>query len=235
MMKRLIRALEGFSIGEYIKYHKKKFRLRKFKNAKDLFTNIYSSNAWDDGESVSGPGSTLEYTENIRKEMPGLISSLGVRTILDAPCGDYNWFRFVERGEDLKYIGGDIVGPLIVDNEKKYGNKNTAFIQLDVTKDPLPSADLWLCRDVFIHLSTEDIFLALENYLKSDIKYLLTSDYPNCNKNTNIPTGSGRHVNLQLPPFNFCKPDISIDDWIEGHAVRTLSLWKKEDLAHILS
>jgi hypothetical protein len=199
-----------------------------------VFTKIYEENSWGSAESVSGPGSTIEYTKNIVEEFPQIVSCLGVKQILDAPCGDYNWFRLIERGEDISYIGGDIVEALVISNQKKYGNDNTRFIYLDITKDKLPEADLWLCRDCLHHLSNDDVFKVISNFLNCDIRYLLTSSYVECKMNTDILTGQGRQLNLELPPFSFCKPLLSIDDSTEGWPVRHLALWEKHQLSQSL-
>lgn len=203
--------------------------------ARNVFTRYYQRNRWGDAESVSGPGSTARYTENIRKEIPRLIQELGVRRLLDAPCGDYNWFRLIPRGEQIAYIGGDIVGEMVRRNQALYGSANTSFMQLDITRDRLPPADLWLCRDVLFHLSERDVFRALRNFLDSGIAYLLTSSHPECTENRDIPTGAFRLLNLELPPYNFSKPTASIDDWIEGYPVRTLCLWDKEAVRRSLA
>lgn len=50
-----------------------------------------------------------------------------------------------------------------------------------------------------------------------------------------MPTGSFRALNLELPPFDFCKPLLYIDDWIEGHPIRKLGLWEKQALTHALA
>jgi len=78
------------------------------------------------------------------------------------------------------------------------------IIKIDITNDPLPEADLWLCRDCFIHFSNKDIFNTLINYLNADITYLLTTTYPNTRKNKDIHTGDFHPINLEFPPFNFC-------------------------------
>ncbi|MHB1100517.1 MAG: hypothetical protein ACYCZR_13275, partial [Burkholderiales bacterium] len=44
------------------------------------------------------------------------------------------------------------------------------------------------------------------------------------------PTGSFRPLNLEKAPFSFCKPERTIDDWVEGFPVRKLCLWKREYL-----
>ncbi len=210
-------------------------RLARIGDRKQVFSHHYEVNAWDNEESVSGPGSTIEYTENIRVEIPKLVKELGVSQILDAPCGDYNWFRKIEWETDITYLGGDIVEPLVESNQRHYENQTTQFINLDIIQDELPAADLWLCRDCLFHLSNRDVLLVLDNFLKSKIRYLLTSVHPNCEKNADIPTGSFRLLNLQLPPFRLSKPLKVMDDWIEGYPVRELALWDRESLKHDLA
>ncbi len=216
----------------------RRFARRGFANmddAKEVFQHHYKSNTWRNAESVSGSGSTLEYTENIQKKIPQLAEELGVQVILDAPCGDYNWFKMVEWNTPISYIGGDIVEPLIERNSSLYGTDNTTFISLDITNDDLPKADLWLCRDCLFHLSEHDIFMALDNFLKSDVRYLLTSSHSECDMNSDIPTGAFREINLQLPPFSLGKPIREIDDWIDGHPVRRLGLWEREAVENALA
>jgi len=203
--------------------------------AQGVFTKIYEENSWKSEETPSGPGSTIEYTKNIVKEVPRIISGLMIKRILDAPCGDYNWFHLIERDDDVSYIGGDIVETLVTSNQKKYGNDNTRFMHLDITNDALPKADLWLCRDCLYHLSNDDIFKVINNFSNSDITYLLTSSHPSCKMNTNIVTGQFRQLNLELAPFLFCKPLLSVDDWIEGYPVRHLALWEKRQLSKSLT
>lgn len=206
--------------------------LERIGSAQDVFTHYYRTNRWGSEESRSGAGSTLAYTENLRKELPSLLQRLKVQVFLDAPCGDYNWFHHVSR-PGVRYIGGDIVRDLVDDNVRNYGADDTRFIQLDITRDRLPQADIWLCRDVLFHLSYADATQAIENFLTSDIPWLLTTTHPNRDCNRDIPTGSFRELNLCLPPFNFPPPQVAIDDWIEGFPVRQLGLWSREDLQAI--
>ena len=230
----LTRIPGGVRIRRALNYYRTKWKLRHFKNIEALFTHYYRENVWGDNESVSGSGSTIKYTENIRKRVPVLLEQLDVRRILDAPCGDYNWFRLIPIKNNIHYMGGDIVEPLITRNQSLYGNENTEFFKLDITRNRLPQADLWICRDCLFHFSNEMIFRTLVNFLKSDIRYFLTSIYPECQFNTDIATGSFRFLNLQLPPFDFSKPLLLIDDWIEGCTVRQMGLWERETLSRTL-
>jgi hypothetical protein len=209
-------------------------KLDLLKAGNNIFDYYYQNNTWGDSESVSGPGSTLAYTANIRTKIPELVEELGVFIILDSPCGDFNWFRAIEWNRAISYIGADIVKPLIDKNRLLYGDASKRFISLDITNDKLPQADLWLCRDCLFHLSYKDIAIAIQNFLTSDIRYILTSNHQNCTKNKDITTGSFRLLNLELPPFNLGKPIMVIDDWIEGFPERQLCLWERNTLINKL-
>ena len=211
-------------------------RLKRFEGTEDVFTNYFENRHWKGGgdETVSGAASTIQYTENIRREIPLLIKKLDVRTLLDAPCGDYNWFRMIDRAPDVHYIGADIVKPMIESNRKHYANHNTEFICLDLIKGPLPDADLWILRDCLIHLCDDDVFSILDNFLQSNIRYLLTTTHTECMRNRNIPTGSWRQINLELPPFSFCPAINYIDDDVEGTGIRKLGLWQRGELSDCL-
>lgn len=228
-LRRILTILPG---GEWLIRKRAEFlerrRLARIGNAKQVFSHYYEVNAWESEESVSGPGSTLEYTENIRRKIPPLVKELGVSSILDAPCGDFNWFQKIEWETEIAYIGGDIVEPLIERNQSLYGDQSREFINLDIVQDDLPAADLWLCRDCLFHLSNHDVLLVLDHFIKSEIRYLLTTLHPDCDRNLDIPTGSFRFINLQLPPFSLSKPTQVIADWLEGDPVRELALWDRE-------
>lgn len=205
----------------------------KDRDAGEIFSDIYKENVWENDESVSGDGSTLEYTANLRKELPMLFEKFAIKSILDAPCGDYNWFRYVPR-DGVEYAGGEVVKALVDGNNEKYRDANTSFVELDIIKDELPNCDLWFCRDVLFHFSFADIFRTMENFLNSDIKYLFTTTHTKCYKNTDILTGQFRLLNLRLAPFDLPEPIYSIEDWIEGFPERQMYLWTREAIADAL-
>ena len=196
----------------------------------DVFTDIFDQNLWRDGESISGAGSTLEYTENLRKALPGILARADARTLLDAPCGDYNWMRVVERPSGMRYIGADIVPALIDRNNERYRSPDTEFRVLDITADPLPDADVWMCRDVLFHLSYRQIDGALANFARSNIRYLLTTTHTRCKENVDVAPGGFRLLRLELPPFDFPPAEVYVEDWIPGHPPRQMGLWSREAL-----
>jgi len=205
----------------------------------DAFTSIFLNQSWveklSDPGTFSGPGSSIAYTENLRKELPAIIKNLSVKTFLDAPCGDFNWMPLVlKECPDLKYIGGDIVKPLIEQN-KQYEANNISFINLDITQDSLPSADLIMCRDCLFHLSFEDIKLFLQNFLRSDIKYLLTTSHKQ-GDNHNIDSGRYRQLDLFKDPLNFPNNYLyQIEDYIYPHPERFMYVWSKEQIQQAIN
>jgi len=232
MLRRVIGIIPG---GQRLSRYLMHRRLEKMGDMASIFQHYFKANSWGSSESLSGEGSTIAYTENIRKELPVLVEQFNVRSILDAPCGDYNWFGLIQWRSPMTYIGGDIVKPLIDRNISLFEGPATTFKTVNICVDVLPSADLWLCRDCLFHLSNRDIVLAIKNFLKSDIRYLLTTTHTTCTANKDIPTGSFRSLNLQLPPFSFCEPIAQIADWIEGFPVRYLALWDRETLEKCLA
>lgn len=171
----------------------------------DVFTTIFHRNLWMDAESASGQGSNLAETAVLREELPGLIARTGARTMLDAPCGDFNWMKETDLPVE-HYLGADIVDELVARNQRLYANERRAFLKLDITRDLPPRVDLILCRDALVHLSFEDGRAALRNFKASGSKYLLTTTFTARGENQDIRTGDWRPLNLQLPPFSFPEP-----------------------------
>ncbi len=205
-------------------------------------------NKWGDRESISGRGSNLQQTSAIIKKIPILLEKLNAKTMLDAPCGDFYWLKEAQLNID-KYIGCDIVGDLITDNQRRYANEARDFINLDLAIDPLPQVDLIFCRDCLVplpqvdlifcrdclvHLSFKDAIAVIKNFKKSNSTYLLTTIYPGIPENKDIVTGDWRAIDLQLPPYNF--PDMLeiIDEETterKDYPQKSLGLWKLSDIA----
>jgi hypothetical protein len=53
------------------------------------------------------PNSSLEETATLRQELPRLLNAFQISTVLDLPCGDFNWIQQVPLKVD-RYIGADI-------------------------------------------------------------------------------------------------------------------------------
>lgn len=204
----------------------------------DIFKSIYEKNSWRNTESSSGNGSTLSYTENLRKELPILINKFEITSMLDAPCGDFNWMKEVLPRLNVDYIGGDIVESLIYNLNKLHSNSTTQFSILDITKDKLPTTDLMICRDCLFHLEPILVKNFFKNFVSSDIKYLLTTTHVNENNNfqnvKKMKTGEYHKIDLFSEPYNLPRTVLyRIDDYISGWPKREMILFKRSDLEKI--
>jgi hypothetical protein len=177
-------------------------------NLKKVFTEIYESNSWTSSESRSGLGSELLSTETIRKELPEVFKKFNIKSVLDIPCGDFNWMNNVDLKE-VHYIGADIVENMIEDNKNNF--KDYEFKVLDITEDDLPEVDLIFARDILGHFDYENIEKTIKNIISSGSKYLLTTSFTKWEYNVDIKNGDWRPINLMLKPFLF-KPIYLINE-----------------------
>jgi SAM-dependent methyltransferase len=206
----------------------------------EIFGRIYESDAWRDprageAESRSGPGSEVARTELLRRRLTKLLLELQVKTVLDVPCGDFNWMRLTEL-PGIDYLGADIVRPMIARNRERYAQAGREFMALDMVRDPLPRADLILCRDGWVHLSFVDTARALENMLGSGAEYLLATTFTAHARNRDIATGGWRRINLQRTPYCFPPPLQTIgDERPDGTAPdKALALYRMAELGEPL-
>lgn len=152
----------------------------------------------------------------MREALPGLLRELGVKRLLDAPCGDCNWISKIDLG--VEYIGCD-VSP---EHLAKAAAAGMNVIELDIVYGVLPASDLMLCRDFHQHLPDAMVFAALYRFKLSGIPWLLATSHDNA-VNTNIrKPGEFRPINLKVGPFYLGEPERAIDD---GKG-RILGLWR---------
>ena len=196
------------------------------------FTRHWERRDWDEPETVSGRGSSLQSTAAIRRELPRLFAELGVRSVVDAGCGDFHWFSTLPVELD-SYLGIEVVEGLAAANQERYGDRRRRFTSLDVIRDPLPSADLILCRDCLVHLKNHQVSAALRNFRRSGSRFLLTTTFTGAHPNADVPLGGWRPLNLELPPFELGPPleVISEAESVEDsrYADKSLALWALQD------
>jgi len=201
----------------------------------EVFTRIYAENAWrgrGSGESKSGPGSSLTYTESMRAELPEIFEKYDIRSIIDAGCGDFTWMKEVPL-KGIDYTGLDVVDSVIEANQAKYGEAGKRFEKADLTADTLPKADLVIARDVLFHLPLNLGMAAVKNFQKSGSKYLLSTTHRDNPVNKDVATGGFRLINLEEDPFSLPPALEYIPDrgeeghYPEGHPQhhRNLGLW----------
>ena len=199
----------------------------------DIFLAIYEGNQWGSPESRSGPGSTLARAADFLPDLVTLLQTLNTRVLVDAPCGDFNWAGAVAMAVE-EYIGIDVVREIVARNQLIASSPNAVFLHRDLTRDPLPIADVVLCRDCLVHFSLSDIRRALHNFKQSGSSYLLTTTFVEHDDNPDIATGEWRPLNLERPPFCFPPPLAVVDERClhTGGVFRDkrLGLWELADL-----
>lgn len=179
----------------------------------EAFTRIYQDKLWgvdEQGQGTSGSGSTIASTEKYREMLKNFLEKNHIRSVVDVGCGDWRWLS-PEFWEGITYTGYDIVESVILKNQEKFSSPTITFIHANGIDLDLPEADLLLCKDVLQHLPNEDILKLSKQFKK--FKYcLLTNDVCWIGKNSEqingtlnkqISPGSGRMLDLTLPPFSF--------------------------------
>jgi hypothetical protein len=195
------------------------------------FRKIYASNHWG-ASARSGRGASFDQAAAVLRQLEALIEQLDVRTLLDVPCGDFTWMQHLT--SDVRYIGGDVLPELVMENEQKWSGPRRRFAVIDILKDDLPDAELLLCRDCLVHFSFDDIGAALRNISRSRCRWLLATTFPDCATNEDIATGDWRPVNLERPPFDLPPPQLLLNEQCteagDTFADKSLALWDVEDL-----
>ena len=131
-----------------------------------------------------------------------------------------------------KYIGGDLVPAIVAANQARFGNAQVEFRVIDLCLDPLPPADLLLCRDALVHFSHADIWHAIDNILTAEIRLLASTTFHQANENIDIETGlHWRPLNLEAAPFHFPPCLLSLR---EGSPERRLSVWLVSEIREAL-
>jgi hypothetical protein len=233
-------GLMGFLliVVRYLSNYKKRRYMRdvlRKDNMEEKFQLIYERELWGSKESKSGLGSELEYTLPLRSWLIENIPMLDVKKLIDAPCGDFNWMRFVLEEVNVEYLGLDIVDSIVKRNNLLFSKPNLSFARANICEDAIPGADLIIVRDCLFHLSDRDINDFLENLNKTDYKYLMTTTHivNDCYQNENIITGDFRIIDLFSSPYSFPlnKVVARVNDYPPNYPIkREMILLEKKDV-----
>lgn len=208
------------------------YQLRS-KDIEQVFTEIYRTKAWGGAHSISGTGSDIDQTRLLVRQLPVFFRDFAISVVLDIPCGDFSWMKDVDLS-NINYTGADIVEELLTKNTRSYGDEGRRFTRLDLTKDPLPNADLILCRDCLVHFSFVDTFRALANLCAGESRYIAATTFTDRTRNRNIVTGQWHPLNLEMPPFELPRPVTLINEGCTenkgGYADKALGIWRTADI-----
>jgi hypothetical protein len=94
-----------------------------------------------------------------------------------------------------RYVGCDVVPDLIAEHRRRYAGSKVEFVWLDIIEDELPFGDVATVRQVFQHLSNDQISAALPKLAR--YKHLIVTEHvprgpfrPNVDK----PMGPGTRL-----------------------------------------
>ena len=194
------------------------FLKKRFDRA-GYFDRVYLNNLFLGRESLSGEGSTLNSTRIIQAEIIKIVKEFTINSILDLPCGDLNWMQMIFGSITAEYTGADISESVIKANKEKFPTKN--FIQMDIYREVPKKYDLIFCRDLLVHMPLEEGLTSIKNFRQSGSKYLLTTTFSDRKNNLKLDYSKKivqwRPLNLSLPPFNFPRPELLINEKCMEH------------------
>lgn len=207
---------------------------------RDNLRSVFETKSWAGKSGAhprSGPGSDMASTERLRAALPGLFDRYQVKTLIDAPCGDWFWMQAVDLS-GIIYIGGDISANLIAENQARFAAPNISFRHLDITSDPLPAGDLFLCRDCLFHLKFWLRWKFFENFAASENRLLLLTMHHVTENQPVLANGGFQRFNPTLAPFHLPSPLELIRETPDGTSeaeARSLGLWSREQVADALA
>jgi SAM-dependent methyltransferase len=200
-----------------------------YDNSEKVFTEIYETGGWGfdkEGKGFSGLGSTLLNSMSYIVFLQDFIKANRITTVVDAGCGDWTFSKEIKWG-NVQYLGVDVVKNVIDEDINKYSAENIHFQQIDILKDPLPPADLLICKDVLMHLTNDDIVDFLERN-KQYKHYLFTNNVDfesSSNMNKDIMRGDFRPLDITKEPFNV--NGVKIFTYYTDHAMKQVVYYGK--------
>jgi SAM-dependent methyltransferase len=192
-----------------------------------LFTDIYTRNAWGSSESKSGPTSSLKRTEDLRSSLVECFKSLNIQTVFDCGCGDWTWMQHVPL-DGVEYLGADIVQPLIESLQKQFTKPTVHFQKMDILQEPPETADLWIARDFLNCLTFQQLGCFFRKFLESKSLYLAVSSTEKDPENSDGLPGYFRPLDFQLPPFQLKPITKILNDGQQWFSQRYLFVYSRE-------
>lgn len=221
-LRKTLRALVPQSILEWRRQWR---HARHFGDADyaETFRIVHDKNLWQSDESVSGGGSTVAFTASIRASLAEWLARREIRSLVDLPCGDFNWMRLVTFPEGMAYTGIDIVPALIETNTAKYAALGRNFELGDIIAGPVPAAEAYFCRDVFIHFPNDAVEKSIANVRAAGAKYLLASTFPDVTDKVDTVFPNSRRMNMAL---FLGEPEELLEDFGDGRTDKYIGVWK---------
>lgn len=194
----------------------------------EVFCDIYASKRWGEPGPErfnSGAGSSVKYSSRYCEAISRFVSEQNIEHVVDLGCGDFRVGRVIASLVP-SYIGVDIVPELIEHNNRTFGTDHIRFLCVDITCGALPPANLCLIRQVFQHLSNDEILRSLQ--LCRQYAYLVVSEHVPAERPTRVnvdkPHGPDTRlyqnsgIFLDAPPFSE-KPEVLLESAVDSKSV----------------
>ena len=157
-----------------------------------------------EGVSKSGFNATLRSTKRLRAALPRLFETYQIKRFVDAPYGDFFWMQHVDLS-GIEYWGWEISHTLN-DFNQQFANETRHFALGDITSDTLPSADMLMVRDCLVHLTFDMRWAFFENFVASNIPWLLITSWVRPENRWVYKNGGEKSFNMRAEPFSFGPP-----------------------------
>lgn len=195
-----------------------------------LFSIKYSPDQTDN--AISG-ASSVSGTFTVRQHIENVLAKHNIKSIFDAGCNDCGWMSIIVENTQVVYHGGDISLAMVAHVWK---TRPELDVQVhDATTDPFPPVDLLFVRDVVIHLNNADKKKIWQNWLDSNIPWILITHEPELDSNQDTDYTHGfpiANANWLLEPWNFPQP---IDQaWEYEVGGRCIALWHRSQFDTLL-
>jgi Methyltransferase domain len=241
------RVLPGQVTRAYHEYRQHRLSRRNQRmTTEEVFTGIYTNNRWGGRPGTFNSGSGSHEDAIVSPYIAKILSELdrmgaASMTAVDLGCGDYSVGRRLAAA-CARYIGVDIVRPLIAHNQAAFGAPTVSFQHANIVEDAIPDGDICFVRQVLQHLSNDQIAAIMPKLAKfrccfvtehhpSSERLLL----PNVDKTQgdNIRVSRGSGVFLDQPPFKIAPacyrlllevPGIEVIDGADPGVIRTYLL-----------
>jgi glycosyltransferase involved in cell wall biosynthesis len=239
--KRIRRVVKALTPGVLRDYRLRWLvsRSRKKSSAQpvaEVFADAYRRHQWTATEGQqsfsSGPGSGIAYAQPYCDWVSAFARENGITRLVDLGCGDFRVGQNLLTRGNFEYLGVDIVPELIAHYRAQFAGPKVRFECLNIIDDDLPSGDLCLIRQVFQHLSNQEIQAVLEKC--SAYPYVLITEHvyvgrdsrPNLDKphgpDTRVYDRSG--VFLNQSPFDLPIRTVLELPYAEGEILQSVLL-----------
>lgn len=245
-LKNFVRGMLPDRIHRMVRSYRHEMERSKYRNlsTQQIFSKVYQTGAWgkspDPSELFfSGNGShDKEITSVYISAVQSLLGKLDDKpNVVDLGCGDF-YVGSQVRGLCSNYIACDVVPELIRFNKERHGHLRVDFRVLDLVEDELPPGDIVFVRQVFQHLSNDQILKALPK-IKAGYRMLVLSEHvpseADFQPNLDIPAGPDIRVSINSgldivkPPFDFVAVNAELLCEVPEHGgvIRTIAFTLK--------